>query len=116
MEAMEILETTLAANRLREIAENYFGDLIKAVVDVRRELIAIDAELHSDLESLLLDHGSAQQDLWRINRYPDVSGEDFVEFDSMINVRPSNGNITRVVDDERRRETIRAIVDKWIER
>ena len=87
-----------------------FGDLVKAVVDVKREIMAVDAELHSDEEAFLLERGSAQEDLWGINLYPALSGSDFVEFDSVINLRPSRGNRSRGVEDGAVRERILVIV------
>ena len=84
---------------LRSMAEARFGDLVKAVVDVRRGVMAVDADLHSDEEALLIEQGSAQGDLWGINLYPDLSGDEWIEFDSMINIRPSQGNRSRGVDD-----------------
>ncbi len=93
-----------------------FGNLVKAVVDVDRELIALDAELHSDLEAFLLADGSKQKNLWGINIYPEMPGEDFIEFDSMINMRPSQGNQSRGVDDERLRKKIIEIAAKRIKR
>lgn len=93
-----------------------FGNLVKAVVDVKRELIAVDAELHSDLEALLLDDGSKQKSLWGINLYPELQGEEFIEFDSMINVHPSQGNMSRGVDNEEISQRIIEIVAKRIKR
>ena len=93
-----------------------FGNLIKAVVDVEREVLALDAELHSDLEALLVEDGSNPGNLWGINLYPELTGEDFLEFDSMINVRPSLGNRTRGVDDPATRKRIAGIVEKRISR
>ena len=113
---MKILDEPIAIDELRRIASATFGDLIKAVVDVRQELVAIDAELHSDLEAFLIDSGSRQHDLWGINFYPDLEGEDFFEFDSMINMRPAQGNMSRGVENEAIREKIIAIVDKWVVR
>lgn len=77
-----------------------FGDLVKAVVDIDRRIMALDAELHADQEAVLLDQGSSQKSLWGINLYPELFGTtDFIEFDSMINLRPSQGNMSRGVDD-----------------
>jgi hypothetical protein len=87
-----------------------FGDLVKAVVDIRREVMAVDAELHSDEEAFLLGAGSSQEDLWGINLYPAQPGNDFVEFDSMINLRPSRGNRSRGIEDAAIRERILVIV------
>ncbi|MFH1782576.1 MAG: DUF5674 family protein [Candidatus Omnitrophota bacterium] len=113
---MKIVTEILTLNELKQMAEATFGNMIKAVVDVKRELVAIDAELHSDLEALLLDNGSKQIDLWGINFYPEFSGDDFIEFDSMINMRPSQGNRTRGVNDEVIRRKIIDIVAKRIKR
>ncbi len=91
-----------------------FGNMVKAVVDLNRSVLAVDAELHSDLEALLLENGSKQKDLWGINIYPDISGADMVEFDSMINMRPSHGNKSRGVEDAGTRARITELVDKRI--
>jgi hypothetical protein len=101
---------------LREIAARGFGDLVKAVVDVEQGIMAFDAELHADEEALLLDRGSRQADLWGINLYPDLPAEDLLEFDSMINVRPSQGNRSRGVENEVLRDRIRTIVGGLVER
>jgi hypothetical protein len=101
---------------LQKAAARLFGDMIKAVVDVEKRLLAIDAELHSDLEALLLEKGSRQKDLWGINLYPEITGDDFVEFDSMINVRPSQNNKSRGVEDAQVRKKIIDIVLEKIRR
>lgn len=92
------------------MAEQTFGDMVKGVVDVSRNVLAIGGELHSDEEAVLLDDGSHQEDLWGINLYPVEAGADFIEFDSMINVRPARGNRSRSVDDPELRERIRGVV------
>lgn len=98
------------------MAKDSFGNMVKAVVDTDKELLAVDAELHSDLESLLLENGSKQKDLWGINIYPASSGDDYIEFDSMINMRPSHGNKSRGVDNEDIRKKIAGVVAKRISR
>jgi len=113
---MKILEETITVKALGSLAQNTFGEMIKAVVDVDKGLVAVDAELHSDLEALLLEKGSKQSSLWGINFYPDLSGDDFVEFDSMINMRPSQGNMSRGVDDQTTQEKIISVVNQWVKR
>lgn len=113
---MNILDAVVTVVELRQIAAAVFGDMVKAVVDVDRELIAIDAELHSDLEALLLENGSKQNSLWGINFYPDIDDDDFVEFDSMVNIRPSQGNKSRGVDSPEVQKKIMRVVDKWVKR
>ena len=99
---------------LARMAEEQFGDWIKAVVDVSREVMAIGGDLHADDEAVLLADGSRQRDLWGINLYPGESGGDWIEFDSMINLRPSDGNRSRGVDDERIRARIREVVESLV--
>ena len=88
--------------------------MVKAVVDIEREVIALDAELHSDLEALLLEDGSKQKNIWGINLYPDLRAEEFIEFDSLINIRPSEGNRSRNVENEEIRKKIMSIIAKRI--
>lgn len=113
---MEIVTETLELAQLKAMAANSFGNLVKAVVDVERELVAVDAELHSDLEALLLDNGSKQKDLWGINLYPQMGDEEFIEFDSVVNMRPSQGNRSRGVENEELRRKIISVVEKRIKR
>ena len=113
---MRILKKVITIAELKQMAQDTFGDLVKAVVDVDRELVAIDAELHSDLEALFLENGSNQKSLWGINFYPELGGEDFIEFDSMINLRPSQGNMTRGIDSKDIKTKIIDIANKWVKR
>ncbi len=107
-----IVRDTLKFEDLKQMAVRMFGDLVKAVVDVDRELLAVDAELHADLEAALLQDGSEQRSLWGINLYPEAQADQFIEFDSMINMRPSQANKSRGVEDEAIRRKIIAIVEK----
>ena len=107
---MKILEQKISLKELNEMATGLFGDMIKAVVDIDMNIVAVDAELHSDLEALLLERGSKQKYLWGINIYPDLKGDGFIEFDSMINMRPSQKNRSRGVEDVKIRKQIIAIV------
>jgi hypothetical protein len=101
-------------DELQKMAQDMFGDFVKAVVDIARGIMVVDAELHSDEEALLIEHGSNQGDLWGINLYPGLAGEDFVEYDSMINLRPSQGNRSRGVEDPALRERIRGIIERLV--
>lgn len=107
---MRIITDSISVAELATMAAGKLGDLVKAVVDVELEILAVDAGLHADLESLLLENGSKQSALWGINLYPGLSGEEMIEFDSMINVRPQEGNRTRSVDNAETRKAIVRIV------
>ena len=110
------MTTSIGLADLRRMAAEQFGDLVKAVIDVQREVMAVGGELHADEEAALLEDGSRQADLWGINLYPDRAGEDLVEFDSMINIRPSQGNRSRSVDDPAVRRNITDVVRRLIVR
>ncbi|EKD86638.1 MAG: hypothetical protein ACD_37C00207G0002 [uncultured bacterium] len=112
---MQIVSDKLTLSDLKELACR-FGNLVKAVVDIEKEIMAIDAELHGDEEVYLLENGSKQKNLWGINLYPELENEDFIEFDSMINLRPASGNSSRGVDDPKLREKITKIVHKLIQK
>lgn len=114
--AVEIITQQVTLAEIARMAENMFGDMVKAVVDVDRELLAVDGELHSDLEVLLIENGSQQRNLWGINIYPGMEGDDFIEFDSMINMRPSQGNRSRGVESAETRNAIARVVAKRIKR
>ena len=111
---MLILDRQISLAELSELSSHIYGDMLKAVADVDRRLLALDAELHADLESLLLEQGSAQESLWGFNIYPEADGEDFIEFDSLINIRPRQGNNSREVEDDAVRKAICSIVDSHI--
>lgn len=104
----------ISVKDLGEMAQKIFGNLVKAVVDIEREIMAVDADLHADEEAVLLEQGSKQRDLWGINLYPEISGSGFVEFDSMINLRPSQNNKSREVEDPEIRKKILNLVDKFV--
>jgi hypothetical protein len=111
---IEIVRAPFDRASLAEKARAQFGDMIKGVVDVRRRVMAIGGELHADEEATLLEDGSLQEDLWGINLYPDDTGAGWIEFDSMINVRPSQGNRSRGVVDESRQRAIRDVVESLV--
>lgn len=111
---MKIVKESVSIRDLKDMAFNMFGNIVKAVIDVEKEIMAIDGELHADEEVLLLEDGSKQDNLWGINIYPDLPKKDRIEFDSMINLRPRLGNRTRSVDDPEIRNKIIEIVNKLI--
>jgi len=95
---------------LRALVPGRFRDFVKAVVDLRRGIMLLDADMHADQEAALLAEGSDQRDLWGINLYPQLDGPDWLELDSMINLRPSFGNRSRGIDDAATRDAVAALV------
>src|SRR3989339_1860047 len=110
MENSRIISEKISLAVLKKIAEERFGDLVKAVVDLEKGSMVIGGEMHADEESVLLNNQSKQENLWGINLYPEQLGENFVEFDSMINIRPRQNNRSRGVEDEQIRKKIIEIV------
>ena len=113
---MTIVRDVIPLADLVAMAKDQFGDMVKAVVDVERGVMAVGGELHSDEEALLLEDDSMQQHLWGINLFPEASADDWIEFDSMINIRPSQGNRSRGVDDAQVREKIIETVQRLVAR
>lgn len=113
---MQIVTEKIAVTELKKMSESFSEGLVKAVVDVQQGIMAVDSELHADLEKFLIENGSSQENLWGINLYPDLEDEDFVEFDSMINIRPRQNNRSRGVEDESLRKAILHIVGKLIQK
>ncbi len=112
--AIKIIKDSISKEELQNIVKNQFGDLVKAVIDVEKEIMAIGGELHADEEAILLEQGSQQKDLWGINLYPEKSENEWIVFDSMINLRPSQENKTRGVESLAIQRKIRDIVSKLI--
>ncbi len=108
------VDQAISRAKLKKLAERWFGDLVKAVVDIERGVMVVGGELHVDEEMLLLEQGSKQENLWGINLYLEASSDGFVEFDSMVNIRPRQGNRSRGVEDATQREKILAVVQKLV--
>ena len=113
---IKIILDAVTRHELNEMAKQQFGDMVKAVVDVEQGIMAIGGELHSDEEAILLDQGSVHKNLWGINLYPERPVPEWVEFDSMINVRPSGGNRSRYVESAKIRDAVTTIVNRLVMR
>ena len=109
-----IISQAITKEELKKIAEKIFGDMVKGVVDIDKKIMALGGDLHADEEALLLEQGSKQENLWGINLYPDKYPTDWIEFDSMINIRPRQNNRSRAVEDKQIQEKIVEIVKNLI--
>ncbi|HEY5235659.1 MAG TPA: DUF5674 family protein [Rhabdochlamydiaceae bacterium] len=106
---------TISVSELSDMAAKMYGSLVKAVVDLENNSLVVDAEMHADEEQYLLENGSKQNDLWGINLYPAKFGlDDFIEFDSMINIRPSQQNMSRDIEDVKVRTRIITLIGKKV--
>ena len=112
---MKLINKEIKIAELKKMAEKMFGDFVKAVVDLKKNVMVVDAHMHADQELFLLENGSDQGDLWGINLHPLRFGtKELVEFDSMINLRPSWGNKSRSVDDPKTQQQIITLVNKLV--
>ncbi len=107
---IQVVSEPITKAMLRNVAEGQFGDMVKAVVDIDKGIMAIGGELHADEEAHLLEAGSRQENLWGINLYFNLPEEEWLEFDSMINIRPSCANRSRGVESPEIRGRILEIV------
>lgn len=113
---IKIIEQQVKKADLLELElKSRYGTLVKAVIDVERAIMIAGMTMHSDGEDVLLESGSQQADLWGINLYPQQSGDEWIEYDSVINLRPSQGNDSRGVDDPAIRQKIREIVNQLVQ-
>lgn len=111
---MLLVKDAISLDELKKMSENMYGRLVKAVVDVEKEIMVVDAPLHADQEFFLLEElESKQENLWGINIIPDkFGGEGFIVFDSMINHR--FGNRSRGIDDPKVQELVKKIVHRLV--
>lgn len=110
-----IVKDSIKKRELKSVAEKQFGDFVKAVIDTKQEIMAIGGELHADEEVLLIEQeGSKREYVWGINIYPEKTGEEWIEFDSVINLKPSFGNRSRGVDNPKIKRKIIKIVEKLV--
>ena len=109
-----IVKDKISLAEVKELAESDLGEMIKAVVDVEKGIMAIGGEWHSDAERVLLEAGSEQKNLWGINLLPGRAGEEMIEFTSLINIRPKLNNRTMIIEIPEVKEKIYQIVNKLI--
>jgi hypothetical protein len=112
--AIVVVERRIERSELARLVAAFFEDMVKIVVDVRREVVAVGGELHADAEQLLLEQGSRQNDLWGANYYPGRGAEGCLEYTALINIRPSQGNPSMEIQQAATRESIRGIVGRLI--
>lgn len=111
---IKLVSEPISTQQLRQAGEELYGDMVKAVVDVEKEIMAVGAELHADEEAFLLERNSLQENLWGINLYTERVMPEMLEFDSLINIRPRQNNRSRGVEDLKLQDRITAIVNKLL--
>ena len=104
---IQIIKKPITKAELARMAREQFGDFVKAVVDIEQNIMAIGGGLHADEEVALTENEhSKREHTWGINIYPKMTGEDMIEFDSMVNIKPALGNRTRGVENNEIKDKI----------
>ena len=111
---IKIIDKKITEPELREIAKDFYGDMVKGVVDVEREIIVMGGEYHMDANVVLVENGSRQQDIWGFNWYFDKTGDERIEYVSLINIRPAQGNRTMEVQDSFLRNKMKTIILRYL--
>lgn len=114
MDEIVLVKDIITANDLKKIAACGFGDLVKAVIDIRLGIMALGGDMHADEEAVLIEQGSSQSDLWGINIYTNLPRSNWIEFDSMINIRPRQNNLSRNVEDHDLQKKIIEMVNSLV--
>ena len=112
---MKIISESIFKKEVLRRYNHFFKNMIKAVVDIKKEAIALDGELHADLEALLIEKGSRQEDLWGINLYLRKKPKEKIEYTALINIRPSQDNCSMEVESSEVRKKIEKIVNRLID-
>ncbi len=111
---IKIIDISISIDDLKALAKERFGDMVKVVVDLEKKVIAVGGELHADEEALLLEQGSKQENLWGFNVYIDEPRESWLEYNSMINIRPSQNNPSRDIQSEDIKKQIQKIINEIV--
>ncbi len=112
---IKIVRAQINLKEISEMAQKLFGDFTKAVVDIEQGIMGIGGELHADIEAKLMEEcESKRENTWGINIYPKMQGEDMIEFDSMVNIKPALGNRTRSVENNEIKDKIKKVCDSLI--
>ncbi len=112
--AILVTNKKISLSILQKLCENWFGDMVKVVVDIETEEIALGGELHADAESILLEKGSLQRNVWGANIYPENQPGKQIEFTALINIRPHQDNPSMQIGDEALRNKVHQIIKRLI--
>ena len=112
---IKVFKSKVSKDDLESLAKSSYGDMVKGVVDIGQRIVALGGELHADCEEILLEQGSKQVDLWGFNIYPAKNKAERLEYTSLINIRPKQGNFQIEIKDDKLRANVKAVVDNLID-
>lgn len=108
---IHIIRQKATRQQIDEMLEE-LDPLIKLAVDIRRQILAGGGEMHADCESVLLEDGSRQEDIWGANWIPNTRT---IEFEALINIRPKQQNRSMTIQDPAIKQQVETITRKFLE-
>lgn len=95
---------------LDALAQTWHHTLVKGVADIKTGLVALGGEWHMDANTKLIAEGSEQPNLWGFNIYQKEKGDEAIEYNSLINIRPAQGNRSMDITNEETQKAVRRVV------
>ncbi len=113
---IQVITDEISTDEVRKIAKEFYTTMIKGVVDIEREIIVLGGEYHMDANVVLLEKGSKQKDVWgfNINLNEPSDSDQWIEYISLINIRPLQNNRSMEIQDENIKRKVRHIITKKI--
>lgn len=111
---IEIIKKRIAKSYLKKFLDKPFKEVVKFVVDLDQQIIALGGELHSDAAEKLIRQGSDNRNLWGGNFYPLKSKKDWLEYSSLINLKPSQDNFAIDIKNQPIKKQINKIIKQLI--
>ena len=111
---IEIIKEKIDREYLKKFLDNPFKYMVIFVVVIKKEIIALGGELHSDAEEMLVENGSDNRNLWGGNLYPSEEKNNWIEYTSLINIRPSQNNPSMKIQSQEVKTKVNQIIDKLI--
>lgn len=113
---IKVVKDEISLAEVKEIAKEFYGNMIKGVIDVKNEIIALGGEYHMDANMVLTEQGSKQVNIWGFNLRLEKKEEEWIEYTSLINIRPNQGNREMELQDKNLRKKIKEIINKKIKK
>jgi hypothetical protein len=111
---MKIVDKISVAE-LQKMAQKMDGNIVKADVDLAKNIVIVDMPMHFEGEQELLQKGSDQQNLWGINLLPAKYGTDqFIIYESMINIKVHQNNPSITIKSTTIRNQIKNIIERVV--
>lgn len=114
---IKIVTDTITLTEVRELAKKWYGTIIKGVIDIEKEIVALGGEYHMDANMVLLENGSQQENIWGFNLCLNVKKDSprWIEYIALINIRPRQNNQSMEIKDKNIRNKTRKILNKRVQ-